>query len=328
MPRIGVIELSQLPPFEVLELISTEVILRTRLAQLKTYWAVSDPPNGAQYDVGNLEFDPLRINQEANTFYELMLRDRVNQAARAVTLAFATGGNLDAIASRYPGGMPRIAGEKDDDYRTRVWLSPNTLSPHGIYESYVFWALNAYAAAGDPKLRDAQATNVPGNPDITITIMADGPPITAQGSYDGADAGKMITAYPSPAPSNDQVVRTAVYIKDKSRKGLTDVITVGSPKVVHVRYDVGVVLFPGWDPGLIMPQLAVAMAALLEDQRWLGFSHTRAAIDRALKVGGVFNLLIKLPAADVLVDPTTTVVVDGVKLYYAGRGGLAPLTSN
>ncbi len=98
---------------QVLETISTEVVLAARMADLKTRWSTSDPPAAANYDVENLEFDPLKINQEVATYFELMLRDRVNQAARAVTLAFAVGTDLDAIGSRYPGGMPRIAGETD-----------------------------------------------------------------------------------------------------------------------------------------------------------------------------------------------------------------------
>lgn len=337
MPRLGVIELSQLPAFQVLETIDSDKIIIARLAALKRYWAANDPPFGAQFDVESLEFDPLVINQEACAYFEMLLRDRVNQAARSVTLAFAVGGDLDAIASRYPTGMPRLATEgagiaiptaaQDAAYRTRIWLSPNTLSPHGVYESYIFWALNAYAEFGDQPLRDAQATNIPGSPNITITIMADGPAIIASGTYDGVDAGKMISAYPVPAPPNSQILNTGTYIKNDSRQGLTDVIRVGPPKVVYVTYDIGIILFPGWDAGLIMPQIAFALAMLLEEQRWLGYSHTRAAIDRALKVGGVFNVVIKSPAADVIVDPTTTVIVNNIKLYYAGRGGLAALTS-
>lgn len=337
MPRLGVIELSQLPPFTVLETISTEAILAARLAQLVSLWNAADPPNAATYDVGNLEFDPIRINQELNTYFELLVRDRVNQAARAVTLAFAVGGDLDAIASRYPGGMPRIGGERDIDYRTRIWLSPNTLSPHGMYESYVFWALNAYASFGDPKLRDAQASNIAGDPHITITIMADGP-LNLDGSvfaittndlpYDGINAGNMITAYPDPTPTPAQQVNTWTYINDDGRRGLTDVISVGGPKIVNVTYDVGLMLFPGWDEAATMTAAAGALATLLENQRWLGYSHTRSAIDAALMIGGVFDVLVNSPSADVMIDLKSTIVVNSIRLYYAGRGGLAGLTSN
>ena len=126
--RFSVIQPALLPPMAVLETINTETIIANRMQQLVTIWNANDPPNAATYDVGNLEFDPIRINQELNAYFELLLRDRVNQACRSVTLAFAVGADLQAIGSRYPYGMPKLPGESDTAYRNRIWLSPNILS--------------------------------------------------------------------------------------------------------------------------------------------------------------------------------------------------------
>jgi phage-related baseplate assembly protein len=323
VPRLGVIELSQLPAFQVLEVISSDAIIQARMQQLALIWQHNDPPNMAQYDVGNLEFDPLRINQEVSAFFETLLRDRVNQASRAVTLAFAVGGNLDAIASRYPGGLPRLPNETDDAYRTRIWLSPNTLSPNGTYESYVFFGFTAAALAGTP-LRDCQVLSTPGSPKVAMTIMADGPPIIANSSggvYDGT-----FSAAPSPTPSNDLITEVYEYViaPGEGRKGLTDVLNVNGPKIRYVDYKIRIILYPGWDVGTTMQQLYPAFAALLESQRYLGFSHTLAAVDAALKVSGVFNVLIDSPAADVIISTDATVVVRSVILSYGGRGGFGP----
>ena len=114
-----------------------------------------------------------RSIRNSTPYFELLVRDRVNQACRAVTLAFAVGSDLDAIASRYPYGVTRIqydingnvltpdqiaagatavTSETDAVYRQRVWLSPNILSlsgpGQGTYESYKFWALSAPQFAG------------------------------------------------------------------------------------------------------------------------------------------------------------------------------------
>src|SRR4249919_257616 len=96
-------ELLQRP--SVLETISSDTIIDDRMQRFKLRWAEEDPPNAAQYDVGDLEFDPVKIITENAAYFELLLRDRVDQAARAVMLAFSFGSNLDAIASRYPGGV-------------------------------------------------------------------------------------------------------------------------------------------------------------------------------------------------------------------------------
>lgn len=324
MPRLGVIELSQLPPFTVLETISSDDIIAQRMAQLVLVWQHNDPPNFAQYDVGALEFDPIKINQEASAYFETLVRDRVNQACRAVTLAFAVGGNLDAIASRYPGGIPRIANESDDAYRTRTWLSPNTLSPNGLYESYVFFGFTGAALAGTP-LRDCQVLSSPGTPRVAITIMADGSPIIALKDGTGLYTG-LFSASPVPTPSNDLITEVFSYITapGEGRKGLTDVVSVNGPKIVRVDYKVRVILYPGWDVTDTMQGLFPALATLLESQRYLGFSHMKSAIDAVLKVSGVFNVIIDSPVNDIIISTDTTIVVNSISLSYGGRGGFGP----
>lgn len=293
MSRLSVIAIDQLAPMRVLETIDVEVVLGARMARLVALWRDRDPPAGAVYDVDSLEFDPIKINQEVASYFELMLRDRVNQAARAVTLAFAIGSDLDAIASRYPGGVPRLAGESDDRYRRRIWLSPNTLAPHGNEEAYVFWALTA-----DPTLRDASAVTVEGTGDITITIVAEGD---------------------NPRPSQSQIIAVRAYILDQARKGLTDVIHVAGPIVVETDYSARVWLYPGPDADVLMATLHSAVDALIERQRWLGYDHTLLALSAVLGTNGVQNAKIDLPASDLAVDDRGLVKVNSVNLQYAGR---------
>jgi len=294
MSRISVIALSELAEMNVIEKIDTEEIIVARMNDLKTRWASYDPPAAAQYDVEGLEFDPIKINQEVSTYFELMLRDRVNQAARAVTLAFASNDDLDAIASRYPGGVPRIDGETDERYRRRVWLSPNMLSPHGIFEAYVFWALTA-----DPTLRDATATSVRGSGNIKVTIMAEGA---------------------NPTPTAAQLNAVMIYVESEARKGLTDVISVASPRITSCKYRIRVWLLPGFDQLGVMTKLNTAITNLIETQRWLGYDHTHVAISAAMYITGVYNIVIDEPAEDVLVADDGLVQVSDVKLTYIGRG--------
>lgn len=312
--RLGSLELDQLPTMQVLEKLDSEGIIAERMKQFVELWRKHDPPAGAQYDVDQLEFDPIKINQEANAYFELLLRDRVNQAAKSVTLAYASGSDLDAIASRYPGGIPRFEGENDDNYRTRVWLSPNTLSPHGTYESYVFWALTGAREEGVP-IRDATAVAKRGTPNVTITIMAGGAPVTANTARNG------ITAFPSPIPTIEQIDAVRTYVESSSRKALTDVVSVRVPKIVNVKYLIQYWLFPGWDQALIEPELYSAVAQLIEKQRWLGYSHTLDSIAGALKTSGIYKIHVVTPATDVEIDRHEVVVIDSVEIKFMGRGG-------
>ena len=335
MPRLGSIELSQLPAFDVLELISTENIITSRMAEVVANWEQNDPPNGYAYDGSNVEFDPIRIQQETGAYFELLVRNRVNQAARAVTLAFAVGGSLDAIASRYPGGMPRMTDETDDAYRTRIWLSPNTFTQNGVYENYVFYALTAAQKANTP-LRDCQVQSTPGSPNVYITIMADGTPVAALQDSFGNYTGQF-SAYPSPSPTDAQIASVATYIAEPGmgRKGQTDVVSVNGANIVNAALNISFYLFPGWDRVAMMNALCPALAAMIEGQRYLGYSITRSAIDAALKVSGVSSVVISSPNVvsgssdpDVLVSLTANQAINltSVSLSFAGYAGIGPLS--
>jgi phage-related baseplate assembly protein len=326
MSRLSVINLAELPLMQVLESISTEQILDNRMARFKALWFSYDPPNAAQYDVGPLEFDPIKITQENSTYFELGVRDRVNQAARAVTLAYAVGGDLDAIASRYPGGVPRldtnndgIPDERDDRYRRRVWLSPNVLSPHGTAESYVFWALT-----GDPTLRDASATTIEGTGKVFVTIMAESGPLVLQWKRtNDLLTGEFLSTRTelvfNPIPTLEQIVDVRKYILDEARRGLTDEIITNSPTITTVNYKIRIWLFPNVSVDLAITAVENALTVLLEKQRWLGYDHSRMAIDAALAQPGVHHAIIDEPVRDVMVSEKGVVKVSFVEVRLAGR---------
>ena len=296
--RISILLPANLQPMIVLEEIDTEAILAARMQRLKALWASYDPPLAAQYDVDMLEFDPIKINQEASTYFELMLRDRVNQAARSITLAYAIGTDLDAIASRYPGGVPRLEGESDERYRRRIWLSPNTLSPHGTAEAYEYWALTAL-----PELRDVTAIRSVQH-DYYPTIL-----ITCLMGLDSVD----------PKPSQEQLVIIRSYIQSLSRQGLTDVISVNPPKIMEIEYVIDVWLYPGSTPDQAIDKITANLGKLIEDQYWLGHDHSHTAIHAACALSGVHHVDIIEPAEDVAVDLDWIVKVSGVTIRLAGR---------
>lgn len=295
--RISVILPANLQPMIVLEKLDVETILAQRMARLKQLWAYYDPPVAAQYDVENLEFDPIKINQEVCSYFELLLRDRVNQAARSVTLAYAIGTDLDAIATRYPGGVPRLDGESDDRYRRRIWLSPNTLSPHGTAEAYEFWALTAL-----PSLRDVTAirsVQFDYYPTILITCLKEPPA--------------------EPKPTDEELVFIRAYIQSLSRQGLTDVISVNPPKIREIEYKIDVWFYPGTNAETTMNQIVGNLAALVNDQYWLGHDHSLTAIHAACRMTGVHHVDVLEPTETVMVPLDWLIKVTNVTVRNAGR---------
>jgi phage-related baseplate assembly protein len=297
MSRFTTIDLSQLPAMIVLEQVDSEAILSRRMTRFVELWNIHDPPVAATYDVSNLEFDPIKINQECNTDSEMKLRDRVNQAARAITLAYAISGDLDAVASRYPGGMPRLANESDDHYRKRVWLSVNPLSPHGTAEAYQFWALTALGGA----LRDVSTIKI--RPDLT-----ENPTIVVTCLAAGAD----------PRPTQAQLLEVRRYIVDEHRMAMTDVVSVGPPKVRDIDYYVRLWFFPGPDAKLLMAQIRKSVADLIVKQYWLGYDHTVMALHAACALSGVARAVVVKPEADILIPPDWIGRVNNVTLELVG----------
>jgi phage-related baseplate assembly protein len=319
--RFTVIRPELLNRMASLEDLDSEAMLADRMAAVVVKWNSYDPPSAASYDVAGTEFDPIKVNQEVNTDFELLTRNRVNQAIRAVTLAFGTGTDLDAIASRYPYGMPRMAGEDytligDDRYRRRIWASPNILTPHGVPESYIFWALSS-----DATYRDAGALTKPASGNIYVPVLLNdtSEPERALINVPGRLAATL-TYDRNYIPTYAQRLATLRYIQMPGRKGLTDVVHVTAPKVTHLDYNIDIWTWPGVDPPSAMLDVRDALEALIEKRRWLGADHTILDIDAACARSGVYNIRRNSPTTDVKVDMGGVIQVDSVLLTWQGVG--------
>ena len=97
-----------------------------------------------------LESDPLIKLMEVAAYRELLLRQRINQAAKANLLAFATGSDLDNLAAFY--GIERAENETDDELRSRTQAKIEGWSSAGSREAYKFHALNS-----DSRVKEANA---------------------------------------------------------------------------------------------------------------------------------------------------------------------------
>lgn len=137
-------DLTQLPPPEVVETLDFETILQVHRADL-----LARHPEAAA--VIDLESEPLNKLLQAHAYRELLYRQRVNEAARAHLLAFATGADLDHKAAFY--GLTRLAGESDERLRARVQLRIKSLAGNGTREAYELTAMTA-----SQNVRDARAT--------------------------------------------------------------------------------------------------------------------------------------------------------------------------
>ena len=109
----SILDTSALPSPAVVELLDFEAIVADIKADLLARY-----PEAAT--VLDLESEPLVKLLESFAFRELLFRARVNDAARAHLLAFATGADLDHLGALF--GVSRMTGETDDRLRVRIQL--------------------------------------------------------------------------------------------------------------------------------------------------------------------------------------------------------------
>jgi len=169
----ALIDLSALPTPDVIETLGYEAILSRMLGEARTALAEALP----DWDP-TLESDPLVILIQRWAYGDLVLRARINDAARAVLLATATGADLDHLAALVstarltvvpadPSADPPTGAvmETDAALRARVQLAWEGLSTAGPAGAYRYHTL-----AADGRVRDAAITSpTPG--DVVVTVL-------------------------------------------------------------------------------------------------------------------------------------------------------------
>jgi phage-related baseplate assembly protein len=105
-----------------------------------------------------LESDPAVKLLEVAAYRELLLRNRINEAARGQMLAFAAGTDLDHLGAFY--GVERLSGEGDSALRRRIRLRIMGFSNAGGSDTYRYWALTSSAEIADVAVTSPQPGHV------------------------------------------------------------------------------------------------------------------------------------------------------------------------
>lgn len=317
-----IIDLSRLPPPAIVEALDYEAILAAMKADLKARhpaWTA------------DLESDPVNKVLEAASYRELVLRQRVNDAARANLLAFAAGSDLDHLSAFYgvtrlpeetvaeferrvlrvhgfarrngetdaaflarmarDHGLARLAAETDAALRSRVQQRIQGWANAGGSAHYRYWALTA-----DPAVKDA-AVSSPAPGVVRIAVLSR----TGDGTPD-ADLMDAVHA---------QVMRDDVRV-------LTDRVELVPARIVPVTVSARLWLLPQ-TPAEVYAEVAGGFPAALEAARGLGWDLTRSWIVARLHAAGVHSVVLDSPAEDVLCGPADCVALGPLAIMLEGR---------
>lgn len=278
----GRIDLSTLPAPNVIEAISYEQIV----LDMKAAVAAAMPEMAP---VLALESEPAVKVIEVCAMFVMITRARVNDGARAVMLAYATGADLENLAAIYgvsrqiiddgdPTASPPVPPtyEDDESLRFRTQLAPESFTAAGARNAYLYHALSAGGAVRDALVESPE----PG--EVVVTIL----------SQEGNGAA-------SPALVAD--VEAALSADDV--RPLCDLVTVQSASIIEFSLVASLEVYPGPDPSIVVQEAEAALVAYLDSCRRVGRAVRRSGIFAALHRPGVGKVVLSTPAADI--EPST-----------------------
>lgn len=289
------VDLSQLPPPDVVEQLDFETILAEMVADLQA----RDSAFTAM-----VESDPAYKILEVAAYRELLIRQRVNEAARAVMLAYANDADLDNLGALFgvqrlvtdpgdPDAIPPVPPtyEENDDYRRRIQLSLEGFSTAGPEGAYIFHALSA-----DGQVLDASATS-PAPGDVVVTVLSR----TGDGTADQA----LLDAVNATLSAEDV-------------RPLTDNVTVQSATIVNYTVDATLYFYSGPGSEQALANAQAAIEAYTEKQHRLGLDVTLSGVYAALHQPGVQRVELAAPTASIVVDRQSAAYCTGITLVDGG----------
>ncbi|WP_447888879.1 baseplate assembly protein [Serratia fonticola] len=296
------IDLSQLPAPDVVEALEYETLLAERKATL-----ISLYPVGQQEAIARtlaLESDPIVKLLQENAYRELMLRQRVNEAARAVMVAFATGSDLDQLGANVD--TPRLVitpaddtalpptpavMESDSEYRVRIPQAFEGISvagPSGAYEYH--------GRAADGRVADVKAIS-PSPACVTISVL----------SREGNGAA-----------STDLLAVVTRALNDENVRPVGDRVTVQSASIVKYTIEAVLYLYPGPEAAPIQAAAEAKLKRYITAQHRLGRDIRLSAIYAALHAEGVQRVELKKPLADIVLNNTQASFCEQYRITVGG----------
>lgn len=250
------LDISQLPAPRAVETIGYEPILALLVAEIRAKFAEL----GIDYDVGNLETDPIKIVAEGFAYHEVLLRARVNDAVKAVLPAFASGSDLDNIVART--GVERASGETDIQLLERYLVSLARPSA-GSLLGYRNRILSAWPARGDVAVYGPAIHGRRGDIDVVLAAPA------------GASVAINILSS----------VQAAISAADA--KPLTDVVSTRTAGLVTYEVRNRITIAEGRETAPVLAAALAAAKAFVNDRYQIGVPIKRNAITATSYVPGV-----------------------------------------
>lgn len=285
---MAIVDLNQLAAPDVVEALDFETILTERKATL-----VSLYPEDQQEAIARtltLESEPIVKLLQENAYREVVWRQRVNEAARAVTLAYSSGHDLDVMVANNNTERLTITPEdattlpptpavmeSDADLRLRAQQAFEGLSVAGPVGAYEY-----HGRSADGRVADVSVES-PSPACVTISVLS------REG--DGTASADLLA-----------VVEQALNAETVRPVG--DRVTVRSAEIIPYQIDATLYVYPGPESEPIRQAAEQKLRNYISTQRRLGRDIRLSAIYAALHVEGVQRVELAAPRADMVLTPS------------------------
>lgn len=277
----GAIDVSLLPAPDAIKAVSAASIKAERIADLKLRFAAA----GIPWDVEKDEGDAAMVLQEEDTFRELLDKQAINDAVKAVLPAYSWGTNLDALVARAnvqrlvvvpadPVAGTAAVMESDAKLLDR-YLNSFSAPGAGSDDAYLYAAKTAWPARRDVAVLGPEVHGQRGR--IEIVLLAEG----------GGDVPDSAVA--------------AVYaaVTPRSVRPTTDVVVVTRAIVLPWTCAATLYIRRGPDPALVLDQAGTAIQAVADQYFAIGNVFPANIVPGVLRVPNVQRVGPTSPVADV-----------------------------
>ena len=292
------VDLSKLDAPKVLEDLDFESLLADRKAEFIALFPQDERPFWQARL--SLESEPITKLLQEVVYLQLMERNRINNAAKATMLAYASGSDLDVIAANYNvkrqviqeannNVTPKIPEILEDDtsLRLRTQLAFEGLSVAGPRSAYIFHALSAHPDVADVSVVSPQPANV------TVTILSR----NGQGEAD---------------ESLLNVVRAK--LNDDDIRPIGDRVIVQSAVIQSYEIRAKLHLYRGPEYEPIKAAALKKLTAYTEEKHRLGRDISLSGIYAALHLEGVQRVELISPTADIVLPSSKSAYCTAINL--------------
>jgi phage-related baseplate assembly protein len=279
------IDLSTVPAPNVVEALSYETIFAAMLADLQA----RDTAFTAL-----VESDPAYKILEVAAYRELLIRQRVNDGARAVMLTYATGSDLENLSALF--GVTRKTLDEGD--ATALPPIPPTFETDAALRYRTQLALEGLSTAGPIGAYQFHALSVDGVKDAGIQ----GPPDTDPGEV----LVTILSATGSGTAGSPLIAAVDAALNAEDVRPLTDQVTVQSATIVSYEVIATLYIPTGPDPTAVQTAALASVQAYVESRHRVGLDVRLSGLYAALHVGGVERVTLSAPG--IVADLVTTAV--------------------